>query len=58
MDSKLILLNYQIEYVRNKLYKALLSKGMTDKKVINYSHQLDRLLNEYLSTSLSLHTAA
>lgn len=58
MDSKLILLNYQIEYVRNKLYKALLSKGMTDKKVINYSHQLDRLLNEYLSTSLSLHKAA
>lgn len=58
MDSKLILLNYQIEYVRNKLYKALLSKGMTDKKVISYSHQLDRLLNEYLSTSLSLHKAA
>lgn len=58
MDSKLILLDYQIEYVRNKLYKILLSKDITDKKVINYSHQLDRLLNEYLSTSLSLHKAA
>lgn len=58
MNSKLILLSYQIEYVRNKLYKALLSKAMTDKKVINYSRQLDKLLNEYLSTSLSLNKAA
>lgn len=58
MDSKLILLNYQIEYVRNKLYKVLLSKDITDKKVISYSHQLDKLLNEYLNTSLSLNKAA
>lgn len=58
MDSKLILLNYQIEYIRTKLYKVLLSKGLTNKKVINYSQQLDELSNKYINTCLKLKKAA
>ena len=58
MNLKLILLNFQIEHLRNRLYDLLSKRSFDDEKVLEYSVKLDKLLNEHLIASINFKKAA
>lgn len=52
MMYKLKILEIEIQYWRGILHKLIILNSLTDRIVVDCSHKLDKLLNEYEMTKL------